>query len=246
MAEEPTVDYRKRAVERKASIKWLRVVEDNITLKLVSRLSQVAILFKKRWTIQKRDKKGFLFQICFLIVAVAIALVFSALDLVGNQPPLKLTPSLYSIAKRVGRTNMLVIGRMHPGPKYPSMEEAYYTLEKGIRGAYPDVSVNFVEDRNNSTALSHYILDTYNDHDHAWRFGSLVFNDALDINITMSIGDIRHIMKTVDPAVIGRNGVVTVHRNWLYEFGLSDVADLVYLIGLEEEHAINMVSVFVL
>ena len=45
---------------------------------------------------------------------------------------MKLTPSLYSIAKRVGRTNMLVSGRMQPGPKYPSMEEAYYTLEKGI------------------------------------------------------------------------------------------------------------------
>ena len=216
-------------------------VEDNNSFNQVGRFSQIMILFKKRWTIQKRDKKGFIFQIILPSLAVAVALSFLSIDVLESQPSIEMSSNLFREARRVDETNILVSGRMRK--ESPSMEEAFEAMKVGVTNEYPGVSIDFVEDKNNSTALSEYILDTYNDNDHAWRFGSYVFNDAIDINVQLSWGDVRHVMNTIDPALVGENGVVEVNRVLDYQFDLSQVADIVYSTGANPETTIDLVSI---
>lgn len=227
LADEQELTENTKETER-IKLKSMRFLKGELEEKVfepVSRSQQIRTLIQKRWTIQKRDKKGFVFQIVLPVLAVAIALVFLTLDFVGNQPPLEMSADLYHVARRVQNTNVLVSGNEK------NIEDTASFVESSFENDYQNVEVDFVPSMSNTQELSQYMLDTYHDFNHSWRYQAYFFNDTITLNITQDWDDLRFVLENGNPESIGDNGVLTIDtQNQIvnYQFDLIEVANIVY------------------
>ena len=210
---------------KQKSMRFLKGEPEEKVFEPVNRSQQIRTLIGKRWTIQKRDKKGFIFQIILPVLAVAISLVFLILDFVGDQPPLEISADLYHFARRVQNTNVLVSGNDR------NIKDIADFVEFSFENDFPDVEVDFIPSITNSQELSQYMLDTYHDFDHSWRYQAYFFNDTITLNITQDWNDIRFVLENGHPEYIGDNGVLTIDAQSQivnYEFDLVEVTNIIY------------------
>ena len=226
LAEEQEQRDQEMLSQHERSIRILQEQPDEQELRPVGRLEQIGILLQKRWTIQKRDKKGFVFQIVLPVIAVAIALVFLTLDFVASQPPMEVSADLYHKARRVQETNLLI------GGSTSDIEDIASLMESTIEEEYDNVFVDFVPNISNSSQMSEYLLETYHDTNHFWRYQAYLFNDTINITVIQDWDDIRFILENGDPSQIGDAGLFTVDLQdrpvYDDDFDLIEVADFVY------------------
>lgn len=228
-------------IEKEKSMRFLKKEEEETTFDHVSRLSYISILLGKRLTVQKRDKKGFVFQIVLPVIAVAIALVFLTLEFVTSQPPMELTPDLYHFARRVQQTNIVVGGNL------PDIEGIASFMKETFEEEYDGLSVDLVPTISNSSEMSNYLLETYHTLDHDWRYQAYVFNDTIKLDIIQNWDDIRFILEKGDPRFIGDNGILLVDLDDPVldrQFDFADVAAFVYsTTTLTPETEVNIASI---
>lgn len=216
------------------SIKMLgRVQNECAEFHQVGRFSQIGILMGKRWTVQKRDKRGIFYQVLLPAIGVAVALLCLTFDFFAVEPALEISLDYYHGATRIANSDAVVSGRMGPNDNQ-SMSDVFDFMDAGFQYEYPEVRLEYKPDLLNSTEMSHYLLDSYHDHSsHYWRFGAYHFNDAITMNLNINWTQVEDIVLNFDPETVGDNGIIEYDSGsaaplYSLTFDLKDVADIVY------------------
>jgi ABC-type multidrug transport system ATPase subunit len=192
-------------------------------LKHLSPIRQIGLLYGKRFLIQTRDKKGACFAIILPAMVIALVLLILMLEPPWVGSSLSMSPELYQEAS-TGEdntvTNVVVGGRGNQ----TTFEQEVYLMEKAMKERYRNIDVSSHSDAPTSMDLSTYLLDSYNDRDHAVRFGAYVLNDF--VNLTLKI-DSAAISDAVDTDFLLDSAIEVLGSN---------TVDLIEVFGLGDEN----------
>lgn len=164
----------------------------------LSPFRQIGLLYWKRFTIQKRDKKGACFAIILPVLVIALVLLILMIELTFLGQSLQIDPGMYddsSTNNNSSITTTVAIGGK-ASTNASSFEEEFKITADSIRNHYRNV--DFISTPNASTSMdmSKYLLETYNDRNHATRFGAYVLNDSVDLSINFDSSSLEEIPNT--------------------------------------------------
>ena len=135
--------------------------------KILGPFNQIALLLGKRQKIQRRDIKGFFFSIVLPAMLVGIVMLFLLLESRFTPPPINLSINLYNQQEandiRVVDNSSQFITNL--SQHYPSNFTQVYDMD--------------------SSLLSKYILDAYEDGSYRASFGAFVLNDKINVTINL-------------------------------------------------------------
>ena len=143
--------------------------------------------------IQKRDKKAFAFQIVLPSILVALVLLVLTIDVPLAGPALPLSVHLYQKDRKLtspARTDVIFGGGAHG--MHEDAKQTFHNLEKLLTPSFERVEMNFHDELKTSSQVSQELLDSINDHSHALRFGSYLFNDTIPININIDWSAVKY------------------------------------------------------
>jgi len=150
-------------------------------------LSQIAILLRKRIDVQKRDIKSSLFMLVLPALLVGLVLLILTVEVPLAGPKMNLSADLYTYTnskafKKPAETQILSGGGAHG-----SLDAAMASFDRTVEGASLNDRADWLFDSNlsTSTQLSTELLDSINDHSHALRFGSYVYNDSIPYTLSI-------------------------------------------------------------
>lgn len=161
-------------------------------LRHLNPLRQVALLYLKRFLIQRRDLKGAFFQIILPVLLCGLVLLVLTIDVPLAGPPIEMSMSLYrsGIDGFGAYTDVLVGGgaTIDLGANTSNQSliaEEFQSLSSVLNNTYPNSKFVNLESALSSSDVSQYLLDTYNDHDHNARYGAFVLQDSVNLTITV-------------------------------------------------------------
>lgn len=161
-------------------------------LRHLNPLRQVALLYLKRFLIQRRDLKGAFFQIILPVLLCGLVLLVLTIDVPLAGPPIELSMSLYrsGIDGFGASTDVLVGGGATIDPGATASNQSliaaeFESLSSVLHNMYPNSEFINLVSAVSSSDVSQYLLDTYNDHDHNARYGAFVLQDKVNMTITV-------------------------------------------------------------
>jgi ATP-binding cassette subfamily A (ABC1) protein 3 len=192
----------------------------------LSPLRQIGLLYGKRLTIQRRDKKGACFAIILPVLVIALVLVILMVEppYVGNS--LEMSPGIYrtsSAGEVDSATNIAIGGRASGATGDATFSEELGLLKDGISKRYKNTEFTSDSGASSSMDMSEYLLDTYNNRDHATRFGAYVMNDVINLTLIIDLASAASELNTD----FVFDGVTNVTG--------SNNVDLIALSGLRDE-----------
>jgi len=146
---------------------------------------QVGLLYWKRFTVQKRDLKGFTFSVVVPTLVVALVLLILTVDVSLTGPAIEMSPS----ALGGGETDVLVGGGAAFRQRLTANRDIGLKVEKlqSLLGPlYPNTQFHHIPGMKSSSNMSHYLLETYGTYEGDMRYGSFVLNDIIDMSVAMN------------------------------------------------------------
>jgi ABC-type multidrug transport system ATPase subunit len=167
--------------------------KDTESLKSMSAIRQIGLLYWKRAVIQKRDWKGAFFAIIVPVLLVALVILVLTANIFVSGPPIEMSPSLYenSYSSRGDAKTQILFGGGAGAEDKSVVETDYIYMHAGMHRDYPNAAVTHLDDASSSVDLSRYLLDTYNDHDRPVRFGTYSVEDLVAVNINVNFTAFR-------------------------------------------------------
>ena len=191
----------------------------------IGAIRQVLLLYRKRFIVQKRDLKGAFFSVVLPVLLCGLVLLVLTISPPLAGPGLDLSMNLYGVASdgTAGKTDVVVGGGASFDTDTSSasttehMARVFADVSSTLAPEYPDAV--FVQESGlaSSTAMSDYLLETYNDKDHNIRYGALVFDDQVAWEIDMDWAGIKNDIMNLSEGI----GVIT------FSEPLAVVADIV-------------------
>jgi ATP-binding cassette subfamily A (ABC1) protein 3 len=156
----------------------------------LSPFRQIGLLYTKRFIIQKRDWKGAFFAVILPVIVVALVLLVLMIEPPFVGPAIEVNPSLYrkSSSGTSGETNIPVGGGRGGDSTSRNADVAteYSSLSDTVHQHYKYTDFSYLENATSSDAISRYLLETYNDHDHHIRFGAYALEDSIDVALSFN------------------------------------------------------------
>mmetsp|Transcript_4477 Transcript_4477/g.10555 ORF Transcript_4477/g.10555 Transcript_4477/m.10555 type:complete len:2546 (+) Transcript_4477:319-7956(+) len=193
----------------------------------LSPLGQIGLLYGKRLAIQRRDKKGACFAIIVPVLVIALVLVILMLEPPHVSGRLETNPSMFqtsSAGDRNAATNIAISDRLSSSSELEDASEATGLFMEGIKARYGNAEFTVDTNTDSSMGLSQFLLETYNNRDHATRFGAYVLNDM--VNFTFDL-DASTILSLID---------TTALQNLTAGIAEEIEVDLISLLGLGDEN----------
>ena len=167
-------------------------------------LRQVALLYQKRFLVQKRDLKGAFFMIVLPVLLCALVLLVLTIDVPLAGPPISMSMDLYEVdpSGGIAPTDVVVAGgaslNVNSTETVETMFESMSTL---LKEDYPESVFIHEHSASSSHELSQYLLDTYNDKDHNLRYGAYVFDDLIGMETTVAWTDLKNDLTNLTAAI---------------------------------------------
>lgn len=183
------------------------------SLKLLSWVEQVMLLYWKRVLIQTRDYKSIIFSVILPSLTIAFVLLILLVDLTAPGPAIELTPDLFKFTSGVSPLSVILDpsaaasfpdGETRPaavlvagGPSLQANETWHDTMHSNRRTfqantneTYGDwISVVLLRQVLSSNQLSAYMLDNYFDHPMRTRYGAFTFSDVIEVSASLNSTD---------------------------------------------------------
>jgi hypothetical protein len=143
---------------------------------------------------------------------------------VGNS--LEMSPGIYrtsSAGEVDSATNIAIGGRASGATGDATFSEELGLLKDGISKRYKNTEFTSDSGASSSMDMSEYLLDTYNNRDHATRFGAYVMNDVINLTLIIDLASAASELNTD----FVFDGVTNVTG--------SNNVDLIALSGLRDE-----------
>jgi len=177
----------------------------------IGNISQIAILLKKRATVQRRDRKGTFFTIILPVILIALVLLILKIDPKVSGEPLTLSIDLYgdNAAMNKGYTTIPVGSGVSQNSNSLVADDALTEMIKTLSRSYP--KTDFQQPNvSSSQGMSQHLLDTYDSPDHATRFGSFVLNDIINFFVTVNFDEYdSSLIGSLAPEILGISGAET-------------------------------------
>jgi len=167
---------------------------------------QIGLLFHKRYTIQRRDLRGFFFAIILPVILCAMVLLVLTISIPLAGPAINMSVDLYKLdSNGVDSSTDIVVGggeSLNDESNQTSFEiiTAVSSLESTVQSQYPNAKFVHIEEALSSSDISQHLLDSYNDHSHNVRYGAYAFNDIINMSIGVDwdeiLGDIRNLTES--------------------------------------------------
>lgn len=214
----------------------------------LSATRQVGLLYWKRAIIQRRDIKGACFLVIVPVVLVALVLLILTVTIPFAGPGIELTLDLYNTSSTgmQDSTNVLVSGGailppngvVRPSP----FEEEYELFSRLMNESYSLADFQYLRDEYTSGRMSRFLLETYNDHDHHPRFGSLIMDDIIRVHVWFNWTIVADMIGEVDTGSIGDSLQGDIENSSLVNNALGSpmLDDLLSLNGLGVIDSVNI------
>lgn len=153
-------------------------------LESVTWTEQVGLLYRKRFTIQKRDLKGFLFSVVVPTLVVALVLLILTVDLSLSGPSIEMSPTALGIKD----TDILSGGGAAFRNRLTTKRDIAQRVDKlrtALEPLYENTHLHHAESIRSSDAMSDYLLESIANYDGNDRYGSFVLEDVLKFNIAV-------------------------------------------------------------
>jgi ABC-type multidrug transport system ATPase subunit len=148
-------------------------------------LGQMAILLRKRFTIQRRDIKGFLSIILVPFLAISLMLLILTVNLGPTGPPIQMSLDLYKNLP-FGAENKAFSVLLGNGSSLQKNDTSILDLKDFLSLNSHFVDAYEAQDIGSSTVMSSYLLKTQGNNTKAARLCSYVVGDRINILVNMN------------------------------------------------------------
>lgn len=198
------------------------VVESSrLEMEHLSPLRQISLLYRKRLVVQRRDLKGFFFQIVLPTLLCGLVLLVLTIDVPLAGPPIAMSMSLFQsgIDGHDAMTDVVVGGGASldaptDSRKLSRIDDEFSSLSSTLKNAYPSSQFVNLENAVSSSDISQHLLDTYNNHDHNARYGSFALHDTVNVIVAMDWNDMMATLKGLFNGTVPSDGMVDI-GSWL-------------------------------
>jgi hypothetical protein len=206
------------------------VESQDVAVEYLSPFAQVALLYRKRWTVQKRDAKGACFAIVVPVIVMALVLLVLMIEPPFVGPAIEASPNLYRTSPDggFGETDIVVgsgrtvVARNQTIPENETILANFDVIEELFEASYDHVTVStMAEETVTSAQVSRFLLDTYNDRDHHVRFGAYVLEDTIDLKVIIDWVEARWLLLRI---LVGDDGSLPAE----IKITAEDMANLFY------------------
>jgi len=191
----------------------------------LSPLGQIGLLYGKRLAIQRRDKKGACFAIIVPVLVIALVLVILMLEPPHISGTLEVSPSMFqssSTGDSNAATNIAIADRLSTSSEVQDASEATDVLMEAIKGRYNNAEFTVDTKSDSSMGLSQFLLDTYNNRDHATRFGAFVLNDMVNFTVSLDRSSIGSLIGVAPLPDLSFDMIEEIEINLIPLLGLGD------------------------
>jgi len=153
-------------------------------LESITWTEQVGLLYWKRFTIQKRDLKGFLFSVVVPTLVVALVLLILTVDLSLSGPAIEMSPTTLGIEN----TDILIGGGAAFRNRLTTKRDIAQRVDKlrtALEPLYENTHLHHAASIRSSDAMSKFLLETISNYDGNDRYGSFVLEDVLNLNVAV-------------------------------------------------------------
>lgn len=182
----------------------------------INPFKQIALLYRKRFIIQRRDLKGACFQIILPVILCGLVLLVLTLDIVLAGPPIEMSIGLYDTGGDGLRaaTDIVIGGGMTletaDARRLSMIDDDFRGIKAAFQEQYPMAKFVQLDEATSSDDISQHLLDTYNDHNHNSRYGSFALYDRIDMNISVDWDKLQTDLWRVVDSAVGTEGIVDV------------------------------------
>ena len=180
-------------------------------------LRQIALLYRKRFVVQRRDLKGFCFQIVLPALLCALVLLVLTIDVPLAGPPIEMSLSLFQsgIDGQGARTDVLVGGGASldvstNARSLSLIDDEFSALNSTLESAYRNAEFVNLGNAVSSRDVSQHLLDTYNKHDHNARYGSFALHDTVNLTLEMNWEDMMATLNQLVNSAASSDRVIDV------------------------------------
>lgn len=166
--------------------------------------AQVGVLLKKRWVVQRRDMKGFVFMIVLPAIVIALVLLTLTFNPPLAGPPLDLSLDLFE--------SSLIIGGENLNQTSPTELESY------LAAHFPSVEVYKPLNSSSSYEVSSFLLQNIG-RSRSPRMGSFVENDSISVNLNVNWDEI---WKVLNQTSLGSSSMLN-ELSGLIGMNISDI-----------------------
>jgi len=195
---------------------------DTSELNHMSPMSQIGLLFWKRFSIQKRDLKGAFFMIIVPVLLIALVLLILRLDIVLAGPAIQLSPNLYRklpSGTSGARTNVPIA--RGASTTLSGNETSIASLVAALQSEYNHIDA-WSSPTNSSMQLSQYLLDSYNEHNRSLRYGAIVIDDEIEMTLTVDWDALTLLIENMtDFGLLSQNGTFDIGNLFGTDFPLE-------------------------
>ncbi|CAJ1947143.1 unnamed protein product [Cylindrotheca closterium] len=191
----------------------------------LSPLGQIGLLYGKRLSIQRRDKKGACFTIIVPILVIAVVLVILTVRPPNVYGRLEMNPAMFQTSnggKRNSATNIVISDRLSSSSALEDASEATDLFMESIKTRYSNAEFTLDTNTDSSMGLSQFLLDNYNNRDHATRFGAFVLNDMVNFTFGLDVSAIQSLIDTAGGLQSLTAGIEQTEIELISLFGLGD------------------------
>ena len=187
-------------VKNETSKTSIAAIEDQReTFDYSSGRSQIGLLLKKRFMVQKRDRKGTFFTVILPAILSGLVLLILMVDLKLAGPGIDLSVNLYKKSSSGSDSNAVVLAGGGLGAQglltsnSTSEEVAVKMIEDDVSKlnqiystVYPHAQFSHIKDARSSQQMSDHMLKTYREPGRIANFGAFVFKDAVKFTVNVN------------------------------------------------------------
>jgi ABC-type multidrug transport system ATPase subunit len=146
---------------------------------------QLSVLLRKRFSIQRRDFKGFFSIILVPFLAISVVLLVLTVDLGSSGPPIQISLELYKNLPLAGenKTCSVLLGN---GSSLLNNDATMLELKDFLQLNSHYVDAYEAHDVSSSKVMSSYLLNTTSSSTKAARLGSYVVGDRINVHVDMN------------------------------------------------------------
>jgi ABC-type multidrug transport system ATPase subunit len=177
---------------------------------------QIALLYRKRFVVQRRDIKGACFQIVLPVLLCGLVLLVLTLEVVLAGPPIEMSMGLYESAGggSSAATDVTVGGGMTlettDARRLSTIDDDFSEIRSSLGDQYPNAKFVHLEDAASSSDVSQHLLDTYNDQTHNTRYGSFALYDRINMIISVDWDELKKDFRNFLDSAAGGIGAVHI------------------------------------
>jgi len=194
---------------------FLPMKEMQASLEPLSWTGQVGLLYWKRFTIQKRDLKGFLFAVVAPTLVVALVLLILTVNLNISGPAIEMSPTALG-----NRNNDVLVGggaalRNRLSTRR-DITEKFEGLQSVLRPLYGNTQLHQLPEVLSSRDMSDYLLQSYDDYHGNERLASYVLHDVVTLEAVIDWpyykNDIKQLLNTTLEALVDADVELVMER----------------------------------